>query len=546
MISKLDGSGLQPARGSIRSGPLVMSAAIIAFWICVFISRQPTPFIDDIFYTGAAINFAKHGVMYNPHLRLSFPFLTSFNIYPPTEQFALGYWLTFWGISTNSMLAFFMVCNAVTSLAAMRLINYFKLHSLNIILSVLIIANTVLFLGLRVEAFSLACISTGLALVITKAEKYYSAFVGSFLSVIGSISAPSYLIPGILWFLTAVYFSFCKGTNSARKLTWVCFGSSAAGLAFLSSINFNVGEFLRNFLFHSRMAFTPPKLGLVLILLTIAIAACASSSRLRLTSIALGITTISFVTNPGPRGWEPLLLVCITGIISLETLLSEKPQWAMALRSALLVSLCVIALPWIGYAMHHLLAHRSQAELDALEKSKALVSSFENLGKSIAIDPFVARRYFDYRIPSGAVDWYFGILVADRQGYRLREDVREEGINGIWLLDSFVLQNYYGSVDRLGFGDIREAAISSQKAVFPMSFSWWRIRLFELTPMRFMNRIFFGQNFIRFSPLGGSEDPILIDVESRKVYRGDQVIFEGNHARSQLEYGVTHEVFPRR
>src|SRR5262249_15744560 len=321
-----------------------------------------------------------------------------------------------------------------------------------------------------------------------------------------------------------------------------------AALAFLGSIDFNVGEFLRNFLFHSRMNFHP-KLGMELILLGIAIALCALSARLRLTSIALGITSISFIMSPG-RGWEPLSLLCVTVIAALETVFSEKPRYAAVLRSALGVSLFIIALPSLGYALHYLLDHPNPNQ-DFVEDSKALASTYESLGKSIAMDALVARKYFDFRIPDRAVDWAFGKAIADVNGYKLR-DISEEGINGIWILDSSVLQNYCGDVDLLGFGDIRLAALNTRKEattglrwwrvrLFEKGFPWWRARVFELLPARFMNMIFLGQNFIRFSPLGGSEDPVLIDVESRKLYRGNQLIFEGTRPRRDEKVPIINE-----
>jgi hypothetical protein len=546
-------------------GSFVITFAIVVFWIFVFITGQPAPFIDDIFYTGAAINFAKHGVMYNPHLRLSWPFLTSFNIYPPIEQFALGYWLSFWGISTNSVLSFFMVCNMITSLAITRLITHLGLHRINVLIAVFIVANSVLFLGLRVDAFGLACIFSGIALTITKPNKLIYIFLGSFLAFIGSISAPSYLIPGISWFLVTSYFSFRSSPQILGQLASWFLGAVAAGLAFLASISLDVGDFLHNFLFHAKMNFHPPTAGIFVVLLIIAIAACASSARLRLIAIALGIATISFLIHPGPTGFELLVQLCATGIIAVETLLAERRISAMVLRSALLASLFIIGLPWLGYAIHSLLEHPSRAELESLEQSKLLAAHYESLGKSIAIDPFVARKYYDFRIPDRAVDWRWGITVADGERYRLRDDVTEDGINGIWLLDSFLLESYYNYVDRLGFAELRQAAISSrtvtdsyrivrddqlgiirlepanitdprdivayvfrQMTFLEPGFEWWRIRVFELLPMRFMNKVFFGQNFVRYFPLGGFEDPILIDVLSKRLYRGDQMIFDGN------------------
>ena len=124
---------------------IVVVVIILFFWFFIYVTGQPTPFIDDIFYAGAATNFAKYGVMHNPQVRLTWPNLTTFNIYPPIQPFALGYWLALWGISTNAILLFFMTCYITASLAALMLIRYFRLHWSNIIIAVLIIANTVLF-----------------------------------------------------------------------------------------------------------------------------------------------------------------------------------------------------------------------------------------------------------------------------------------------------------------------------------------------------------------------------------------------------------------
>ena len=113
--------------------------------------------------------------------------------------------------------------------------------------------------------------------------------------------------------------------------------------------------------------------------------------------------------NPG-RGWEPLSLLCVTVIIALETVLSEKSRCAAVLRSALGISLFIIALPWLGYALHYLLDHPNPKQ-NFVEDTKALASTYESLGKSIAIDPFVARKYFEFRIPDRAVDWGFGKFI---------------------------------------------------------------------------------------------------------------------------------------
>jgi hypothetical protein len=495
--------------------------------------------------------------MYNPHLRLSWPFLTSFNIYPPLEQFALGYWLSFWGISTNSVLSFFMVCNVITSLAVTRLITHLRLHRIYVLIAIFIVANSVLFLGLRVDAFGLACISSGIVLTITKSNKLIYIFLGSLLAFIGSISAPSYSISGILWFFVVSYFSFRSSPDIQVQLTSWFLGAVVAGLAFLASISFDIDEFLHNFLFHAKMNFHPTGAGMFVLLLVIAIAACASSTQLRLTAIALGITTVSFLIHPGPTGFEGLLQPCVTGIIALETLLSERRIWAIILRSALLASLFIIGLPWLGFALHSLLDHSSRVKLGILEQSKLLVARYVNIGKSIAIDPFVARTYYDFRMPDQAVDWLFSLSVANGERYQLRYDLTEEGINGVWLLDSFVLENYYSDVDRLGFADLRQAATNSRKvtdtsrtvrdvfrhmAFLELGFGWWRIRVFELLPMRFMKTVFFGQNFVRFLPLGGFEDPVLIDVKSKRLYRGDQMVFDGTHTSN----GMLERIEPSR
>src|SRR3982751_3830890 len=66
----------------------------------------PKPFFDDLFFNGAALNLAQGGDFSNPLIaRQGFP-NHFFFLQPPLHSYAVYGWLSLFGISSASMLAF--------------------------------------------------------------------------------------------------------------------------------------------------------------------------------------------------------------------------------------------------------------------------------------------------------------------------------------------------------------------------------------------------------------------------------------------------------
>src|SRR5579862_3662618 len=116
-----------PADGSPQSNrkrfpvrPIL--GAFVLFLLC-WICGWPVPAMDDLFYNGAAINMAAGGDFSNPLLaRQGFP-SHYFFVYPPIHPHAVYVWLSVFGISTGSLLAFQNLMFFLISLATILIIS---------------------------------------------------------------------------------------------------------------------------------------------------------------------------------------------------------------------------------------------------------------------------------------------------------------------------------------------------------------------------------------------------------------------------------------
>jgi hypothetical protein len=81
------------------------------FWIAMALLGFPFPFLDDLFYTGTALNLAQGGGLENPLLEHFGPFY----FYPPGYAFFLAGWLKLFGISSAAIIVFhILLCWSVT------------------------------------------------------------------------------------------------------------------------------------------------------------------------------------------------------------------------------------------------------------------------------------------------------------------------------------------------------------------------------------------------------------------------------------------------
>ncbi|MEI9999630.1 MAG: hypothetical protein WDO13_10905 [Verrucomicrobiota bacterium] len=138
-------------------------ALILAFWALVGLTDYPVPFIDDLFYIGAALNLAQHGVFTNPYADMlaTIGCQDHFFANMPLHDYVLAGWLRLFGISALS----FHVLYTLLALGVSLLIFRFVATARHAWLAAIFIAAAVYGLlggtGLRADALGLFFLLAG-------------------------------------------------------------------------------------------------------------------------------------------------------------------------------------------------------------------------------------------------------------------------------------------------------------------------------------------------------------------------------------------------
>jgi len=501
----------------------IILPAIALFWLLLFATGQPAPFSDDLGYAGAAINFATGGNLFNPYLRVTWPGLKMFNIYPPIEPYALGFWLSFWGVSTHRILAFFLACNVASSLAAWQIIKNLNLSLAYVPVAVLAIADTMLYLGFRVEAFSLVCLLVGFVFMTGRSSDAQFG-VGIFFAAVGSLAAPSFVAAGFLWIVVAVFYRISAQVDAFSVLRAALIGVVGAGLMLLLAIHFDLKDFVANFVKQMKWLQSPdtPPGGPVVprrasggplkIIAAVSLILGTVPVQTRLASIALLISAVSIQVRYG-RGWEPHLVLCIAFIAAIESI--PRQDFRTGLRCALLIWLIVLGLPWIGYGVHHF---RPARDIAAEQRVRNLVSRYRDAGKTFAVDPISARNRFDFILPITTLD-FPGSLVSVANGDQVPRPLTGDQKNEIWIFNTYMLERYPEVLDEAGLRNMR-VAIRNKISQYDGQTS---SRLFEEIPLRLTS--FFGFN--RYVPLEGSSTVVTVDLSARTFHIEPEIGFHG-------------------
>jgi len=93
----------------MRNRLWVVFALVLAWHAAIFIfTQQPVPANDAFFYDGAVIHHLLHGGYYNPCVAPGFPISGTevFSAYPPLYQLPLLGWMSIFGVSALSAIAF--------------------------------------------------------------------------------------------------------------------------------------------------------------------------------------------------------------------------------------------------------------------------------------------------------------------------------------------------------------------------------------------------------------------------------------------------------
>jgi hypothetical protein len=405
---------------------------IIVFWLILWGLGFPPPSVDDLFFVGTADHLFKTGELVNPLLRFwTDRAINHYYLHTPIYPYTLAAWFVLFGINTQSLLLFQCCCAIVFSIATAGLLRHYQFSQLATLL-VPIIYSLVWFSnsGLRHDGYGMALLATGLWFLTQNHRlQTISGFCCLGLAVLVYPQLIAYSLPftgGILIHRWLQEKHQNQGLKFIQKTT-ACLLTAMlfVGALFLVLINFNLSEFLSDFLWHSslsrsqfdqflniqgslqliyhyvKLGYNPIIFGSLYLLygaclLSLIIAPQAFSPRVKGVALTLFIgllLNLYIYSNNWIYGafdffvWVSILLII--------TELKKKIFYALFLGVFLIYqSISIVA--FLGQEM------TPKADYSAILNTLEL-ASVEN----IIIDSVAARFIFNYQIPDRSIDYIF-------------------------------------------------------------------------------------------------------------------------------------------
>lgn len=399
-------------------------AAVVAFWALLWTAGLPPPHWDDLFFVGGAFQLAETGQLANPLIRLWSPVAAErYFFQPPFFQYTLAGWIKLFGISAWSLLGFQCLALVVCSLSAMLLLRKYGLSGWRVL--PIFLAFAMMPQGLRHDTLGLAFLAAGL---------WFLSFPGTVRTFAGAFLAASSVATWPLLMVYAVPFTAAQlgagrppasylSRNAARRFAACLAGAGTAFLLFLASIGFRVGEFLEDFVWHSRLRLptwrkilpdlwlqltngyaeilSPPTYALFL-LLTLGMVLRWKETRVKARIFFCALWTGILANLVLYPSFLHVLVdfFCWVGIVALlwEVPMSRAARKAgvAVAAAAFLLAQSYILLAWAG--RQSLPAERHDTVREALRRPPP---------GPLAVDEIAARFIFDYRLPPGAVFWNY-------------------------------------------------------------------------------------------------------------------------------------------
>ncbi len=417
---------MKPGAGPGGRFPLSIAGALV-FFGCLWLLDFPRPMVDDLFYTGAALNLAGGGDFSNPMLaRQEFP-SHYFFVYPPVHGHVLAGWLRIFGVSAASMTGFQMTMYFIIAAATIAIL---RKHRTPVWMEWLVPlgVNAGLFnTGLRTEPLAAAFIMTGFALVECGGWRGAAVFPGFLLVALGGLTSPRATVFAAA-FAVLMIWRIWREPDPARR-RWVLLAlavaaAAIAGILFLWMIGFRLEEFLHTFHFHAAGAFKrfgPGKWRLFQRFLDI-----QTSGQLLLMALPMVMLVVMAFKRPlDELGWAGVALaggVLVSGLIGglyfgsawyviLMLLFVATSLWRRVPRSMAIVLGSVMILAFLAGNSSVLAQIASglhgDIQTDLGPQGDEARAMAPTAAHPLLVDTCVARYVFDYRLPKGCVDFGF-------------------------------------------------------------------------------------------------------------------------------------------
>ena len=430
-------SAAQPEKNFLKTAGTVLekfnSFSVLFLFIVgacalVFISGFPEPHVDDLFYTGIAINIANKGKLVDTlvtYLAEAGLQVDHFLQYPPFYFYVLGGWLRLFRVSANSLLLFQTTCYIIFCTFGSLILSFYRFpRAVSYYLCVVYLAG-VITIGLRPDALGMAFLASGLWLLTR--EGWLNYFGGFGLLCAAVLSWP-----------TVVAYAFSLGiaiplTHLARdrtkinaqyliKLVSSAFAAVLVNVGlFLIAINFDLSNFFHDFFATSASRRTPllqafpfffqniTKLAdkfltlpiyvfCVLVIIGTLIFALRKPVQAERTILFLAINAgiLLGIFSYASIVWLPTFFCWVEIILIISSLKPGKLGLTLSL-----IALAIFTLnqsPTLAFFVKH-----EPASIEQINQVKQYVS--DNPTKKYAIDGVVGRYVFDFNLPANTIQW---------------------------------------------------------------------------------------------------------------------------------------------
>ncbi|MDY6783793.1 MAG: hypothetical protein SW833_14835 [Cyanobacteriota bacterium] len=407
---------------------LAVITPIIIFWLLLYFLGYPPPSVDDLAFTGAAINLVESGEFVNPWLawwdeRL----IERFFIQPPFHQYTLAGWLLFFGISTRSFLLFNCICYCVFSSFAALILKHYDFSKTTSFGVTLFFSFWMSSMGFRQDALGMAYLAVGLWFLCR--DRVFRYFFGFCFLGAALLSAPITITYSFPFASAILCHNFISKKVQNRYITVRALSLLGAiiviFLLFLLCIDFKLGLFLSDLSWHSsfrRQPITeviPAALWIVSIgygkiihgsLFSIYTILCCFvflkkekfSRKLKvvLTTLNIALCLNFFVYVSTIVGIFSFF--CWTGVILIWSEIQLQKT-----KKIILSFLCIVVFAVNNsLSIISILGSSKGSDVTYREVQK-FVSTYPN--KTYVMDSAAVRFAFDYKLPVEIIDWTFSV-----------------------------------------------------------------------------------------------------------------------------------------
>ena len=440
------------AAPTVRAAPPLLrdwsAWAIAGTWLGLWWFGHPLPHVDDLFFTGTGIEWAKTGRFENPWLGA---WMETFGtrlylVHPPFFPYFVAAWVTLFGSTTAALTGFHCLASCSTSMALYSGLRRHGVAASSAVAAVVPLVLLLLSMGMRPD--SVALLPVILAQHCFARHGTWGWILGSALSAAAVLTQSftvALVVPLFLWQAIRV----TRAGGNVRVLA----GATALGLGitfvlFCWVLPTTIAEFLRVYLLHARLVTTSFQESAAMVWAALSFG--REPLRMGPGWLCIGAALVFALRRRSPaaglRGaWGVLGGVAVLGSVLYATYAVRYVHYAGLILAIATFAASASARP-VGMALVILAAAWSNAGMiagwlrtpppgDSRPWGDAVAG---HAGRRLLVDAVAARVVFDFQLPEGATDW------SSRQpaGRGYGSSIRDKPSDEIWLVSACRLEHH--------------------------------------------------------------------------------------------------------